>query len=134
MAAQKGRDFILKIGTAGAGTTVASMRTTSFTVNGELVDATTKDDSGIRVLLPEGGVSSVQISATGILAGEAQAPQLLGYALDRSLNAFAVVFDDGDSIEADFQLSQFQAAGEYNKEQTYSLTLESSGAVTVTSA
>lgn len=134
MAAQKGRDFLLKIGTVAAGTTVASMRTTGFTANGEIVDVTDKDSSGYRTLLAEGGVSSVQLTATGILSGSTQSTQLLGYVLDRSLNAYAVVFDDGDSIEGDFQVTQMQAAGEYNKEQTYSITLESSGSLTVTSA
>lgn len=134
MAAQKGRDFVLKVGTATAGTTVAGMRTTSLTVNGEIVDVTNKDSAGARQLLAGAGVSSMSISAAGILSGSAQATTLLGYALDRSANAFGLVFDNGDTIDGNFQVTQFQAGGEYNKEQTFSVTLESSGTLTVTAA
>ncbi len=134
MAAQKGRDFLLKVGTASGGTTVAGMRTTSLTVNGETVDVTNKDSAGARTLLAGAGVSSMSLSAAGILSGSAQATTLLGYSLDRSLNAFGIIFDNGDAIDGSFQVTQYQAGGEYNKEQTFSITLESSGALTVTAA
>lgn len=132
MPAQKGRDFLLKIGTAAAGTTVAGMRTTSMTVNGETVDVTNKDSAGNRTLLAAAGTSSMQLSAAGILSGSTQATTLLGYAMDRSLNTYAIVFDNGDTVEGSFQVTQYQAGGEYNKEQTFSITLESSGSITVT--
>jgi len=38
MTIQKGRDFLLKLGTGGGAITCAAMRTTRFTVNGEAVE------------------------------------------------------------------------------------------------
>ncbi|MBI2235342.1 MAG: hypothetical protein HYU60_00020 [Magnetospirillum sp.] len=134
MAVQKGRDFLLKLGTAAAGSTIAGMKTTSFTVNGEAVDATSKDSGGNRTLLAGAGTTAVSVAATGLLTGSSQSTTLLGYALDKSLNTYALIFDNGDTVEGSFQLTKFEAAGDFNKEQTYSIALESSGAVTVTPA
>lgn len=54
MAAEKGSAFLLKVGD-GAGTpafaTVAGMRTTQMSVNGEAVNITSKDSGGWRELL-----------------------------------------------------------------------------------
>lgn len=130
MAAQKGRSFILKLGTAAAGTKIAAMRETSFTINGEAVESTNKDSSGWRELVDGAGTTSMTISASGVLTGVAQAQTLRGYAADKSLNAYGIVWDDGDTLDASFQLTVFEAAGSHNGEQTYSITLESSGSVT----
>ena len=40
----------------------------------------------------------------------------------------------GDSLTGAFQLVNFEAAGAYNNEQTYTLTLESGGSLTLGTA
>jgi TP901-1 family phage major tail protein len=132
MPAQKGRDFLLKIGTGGGATTVAAMRTTRFAVNGETVDATNKDSAGWRELLAAGGKVSVNVSAAGILSGSTQATDFVNRVIARSLDAYTVVFDNGDTLAGSFQCTAFEAGGEHSGEQTYTLSLESSGALTVT--
>jgi len=132
MAAMLGRSFTLKVGVGG--TAVAAMRSTSFTVNGETVDVTTKDSAGMRELLATGGVSSMSISASGILSANAQATDFVAAAVARTLATYEITFDNGDKISGSFQVTSFQASGEYNGEQTYSISLESSGTLTVTPA
>lgn len=133
MAGQAGKNFLLKVGTATSGTTVAAMRTTRMSVNGEMLDATNKDSTDLmRELVAGGGVKSVTIEAEGVLTANAQASTLLGYVLDGSLNAYGLVYDGGDKLDGSFQMTRFEAAGEYNGVQTYALTLESSGDVTPT--
>jgi len=69
MSAQKGSAFLLKIGDAAtppAYTTVAGLRTTQLSINGELVVVTSKDSGGWRELLSGAGVRSVSVSAAGI--------------------------------------------------------------------
>lgn len=134
MPLSKGRTLLLKTGSGGSAITVAAMRTTRFTVNGEVVDATHKDSAGMRTLLDGAGVAKLTISAAGLLSGQAQSTDFITRTLNRSLDAYRLEFDNADVIEGSFQLTQFEVAGDYNGEQTYSLTLESSGALSVSAA
>lgn len=132
MAAAAGKSFLLKVGTAASGTTVAAMRTTRVSINGEMLDATNKDSTDLmRELVAGGGVKSVTVEAEGVLTANAQSATLQGYALDGSLNAYGLVFDGGDKLDGSFQVTRFEMAGEYNGVQTYAMTLESSGDVTL---
>lgn len=133
MAAVSGRSFLLKTGT-GTVVTVAALRTTSFTVDGSTVDITNKDSAGMQELLSAGGVAKIGISAGGVLTGAAQSTDLIAKALARTLDPYTIVFDNGDKIEGSFQLTSFGASGDYNGEQTYTLSLESSGTMTLTPA
>ena len=74
MAIEKGSAFLLKIGDGAANpqfTTVAGMRTTQMSVNGEAVVVTSKDSGGWRQLLGGAGVRSVSVSAAGVFTGSA---------------------------------------------------------------
>lgn len=132
MAAQKGRAFLLKDGTAAAGTVIAAMRVTRFAINNQMVDVTTKDSNGLRTLLAGAAAASMQISAQGILDANAQSTTLINRCLAGSIDAYGIVFDNGDKIDANCQLTSFEAEGSEGDAQTYSLTLESSGTITVT--
>ena len=58
MAIENGSDFLLKVGDGEAPPTyrtVAGLRTTQLSVNGEAVNVTTKDSGGWRELLAVGG-------------------------------------------------------------------------------
>lgn len=134
MAAQKGLSFLLKQGTAAAGTTLAGMRSTSFTVNTEIVDVTTKDDAGVRNLLAGAGVRSFTISASGLFTDAAVEETVRGYAFAGTANAFGLVFENGDTIDASFIISSYERSGEYNGAEEYSLTLEADGTITYTAA
>jgi TP901-1 family phage major tail protein len=134
MAAQKGRAFLLKDGSAAAGTLIAAMRVTRFAINNQTVDVTTKDSNGFRALLAGAAAASMQISAQGILDANAQATTLINRCLTGSIDAYGIVFDNADKIDASCQLTSFEAEGSEGDAQTYSLTLESSGTITVTAA
>jgi len=74
MAAEKGSAFLLKIGDGAsplAFQTVAGMRTTQMSVNGEAVNVTSKESGGWRELLSGAGVRSVSVAASGIYTGSA---------------------------------------------------------------
>lgn len=135
MAAEKGRLFIIKRGdgtTVETFTTIAALRSTSFSINGEMVDITNKDSSGARLLLAEAGVSSVAVSGSGVFTDTANELLLSVSALDRTLDNYEILFESGDKYGAAFQVTTLEYAGEFNGERTYSLTLESSGPVTFT--
>jgi TP901-1 family phage major tail protein len=128
--ARTGRTLLLRDGTGTAAVTIAAMRTTSFTLSGETIDVTDKDSPGqFRELLGAAGTASVSISANGLLSGSTQSTNLASRVLNRSLNEYRVEFDNGDTLEGPFQIVSFEAAGEYNGLQTYSLRLESGGSI-----
>jgi TP901-1 family phage major tail protein len=132
MPISKGKNLLLKMGTGGAAVVVAAMRSTRFSVNGETVDITNKDSNGMRTLLDGAGVAKLSISASGLLSGNSQSTDMVSRTLARSLDSYRLEFDNGDVIEGAFQITSFEAVGDYNGEQTYSITLDSSGALTLT--
>ena len=72
MTAEKGSAFLLKIGdgaTPPVYATVAGLRTTQMSVNGEIVNITSKDSGGWRELLSGAGTRSVSVSGNGIFTG-----------------------------------------------------------------
>ncbi len=134
MAAQKGRTFLLKLGTAGAGGTVAGVRTTGATINNEAVDITNKDSAGWRTLLEGAGTQSVDISVDGIASDGSTYETLKGYAQAGSINGMQLVGDDTDAISGSFLITSFAETGAHNGELTFSASLVSSGTVTFTQA
>lgn len=134
MSAQKGRNFVLKEGTAAGGTTLAGMRVTGLTINNEQVDITNKDSAGWREFLEGAGTQSMDISVEGVFKDAAVEHTVRGYAIANSINDFALVFGDGDYIEGNFAISNYQRSGAHNGEETYSMSLQSTGQPVYTSA
>lgn len=134
MPAFTGRLLLLKEGSGTAATTIAAMRETGFTINGETVDVTSKDSTGqFRELLSAGGVVSLSVKASGLLFGDTSTHNnLVSRCIARTLNSYRIEYDNNDTLEGSFQVTNFEASGTYNGEQTYSVSLESSGSVTST--
>lgn len=135
MTAQKGRLYLLKLGTTGAGGAVAGVRTTSVKINNEEVDITNKDSGGWRELLEGAGNQSVDIDVEGIVSDAANYETLQGYAQAASINGFQLIntaAGDTDAISGLFLISGWTQGQPHNKESTFSCTLKSSGAITFT--
>ncbi|BEU99032.1 phage major tail protein, TP901-1 family [Novosphingobium olei] len=132
MAAQKGSAFLLKI-SDGAPTptynTVAGLRTTQMSINGEAVVITSKDSGGWRELLSGAGTRSVSVSAAGIFLGSAAETQIRGNALAGTIADYELSFDGGEKMRGRFLVQRLDYSGDFNGERNYTMTLESSGAV-----
>lgn len=132
MAAQKGSAFLLKI-SDGAATptynTVAGLRTTQMSINGEAVVITSKDSGGWRELLSGAGTRSVSVSAAGIFLGSAAETQIRGNALAGTIADYELSFDGGEKMRGKFLVQRLDYSGDFNGERNYTMTLESSGAV-----
>ena len=132
MAVEKGSAFLLKIGD-GAATptfaTVAGMRTTQLSVNGEAVVVTHKDSGGWRTLLSGAGVRHVSVSAAGVFTGSAAEARVKANALSGVLDDYRLTFEGGETMTGRFLVTRLDYAGDYNGERSYTLALESSGAV-----
>jgi len=135
MAAQKGAALLLKINTTGSTfVTVGGLRSTSITLNDEAVDVTNKDSSGNRTLLADGGIHSVSVSGSGVFTDAASETTLKDAMNASTFKTFQVIVPDFGTYEGSFMVASLEYAGEHNGEVTYSVTLESSGAITFTSA
>jgi TP901-1 family phage major tail protein len=132
MSAEKGSAFLLKVGNGGEPpvfSTVAGMRTTQMSVNGEAVNVTTKDSGGWRELLSGAGVRSVSVSASGIFTGSATELRVKGNALSGAIDDYELSFESGERMRGRFLVTRLDYSGDYNGERNYALSLESSGPV-----
>ena len=132
MTAQKGAAFLLKIGDGGqppAYATVAGLRTTQMSINGDAVVITSKDSGGWRDLLSGAGTRSVSVSAAGIFLGSEAETAIRGHALGGTVGDYELSFEDGEKLRGRFLVQRLDYAGDFNGERNYTLQLESSGPV-----
>ncbi len=132
MTAQKGSAFLLKIGDGAATpaySTVAGLRTTQMSINGDPVIVTHKESEGWRELLSGAGTRSVSVSAAGIFLGSAAEASIRAHALAGTIEDYELSFEDGEKLQGRFLIQRLDYAGDFNGERNYTLQLESSGAV-----
>ncbi|BCA59599.1 phage major tail protein, TP901-1 family [Sphingomonas sp. HMP6] len=132
MSAERGSAFLLKVGNGAVPVvyqTVAGLRTTQLSINGELVAITSKDSGGWRELLSGAGVRSVSVSGAGIFTGSAAEVRVKGNALSGAIDEYRLSFESGETLSGRFLVTKLDYAGDYNGERSYTLSLESSGPV-----
>ncbi len=132
MTAQKGSAFLLKIGDRAQPPTyqtVAGLRTTQMSINGDAVGVTHKESGGWRDLLSGAGVRSVSVSAAGIFLASAAETSIRAHALAGTIEEYELSFEDGERLRGRFLVQRLDYAGDFNGERNYTLQLESSGAV-----
>lgn len=128
MTAQAGIHFLLKLGSkAGQPKTLAGLRATQMRLDNELIDTTHKDSQGARTLLAEAGTQKLTISASGLFTNQKVEEETRIIAFQKRIETYCLYFPNGDILEAGFYISYYERSGDYNGEETYSLTLESSG-------
>ncbi len=132
MTAQKGSAFLLKIGDGEAPPayeTVAGLRTTQMSINGDTVVVTHKQSGGWRELLSGAGTRSVSVSAAGIFLGSDAETAIRAHALAGTIEDYELSFEDGEKLQGQFLIQRLDYAGDFNGERNYTLQLESSGPV-----
>lgn len=135
MAAQRGRDLLLKIddGT-GAFVTVAGMRTQRLALNADTVDITSAESAGRwRELLAGAGVRRASISGSGVFKDQASDEWVRRTFFDGTILNWQVIVPSFGVIQGAFQVSALDYRGDQSSEVTFELALESAGALTFTS-
>jgi TP901-1 family phage major tail protein len=135
MAVEKGSAFLLKIGDGGnpiVYATLAGLRATQVSINADPVVVTHKGSGAWRELLSAAGIRSLSVSGSGVFTGSVAEVRLKTKALAAELDDYQLVFESGEQIKAKFLVTRLDYAGDFNGERTYAVSLESSGAVTVT--
>ncbi|WP_306753696.1 phage major tail protein, TP901-1 family [Paracoccus actinidiae] len=133
MAAQNGRDLLIKMDMTGNGAfeTIAGLRASRLSFNAETIDVTSlESQGGWRELLGGAGVRSASISGSGVFRDantDGRARQIF---FDAEVPRFQVVIPDFGTVEGPFQITALEYAGSYNGEATYEVTMASAGALT----
>jgi len=132
MAAERGSAFLLKISDGAAPpafATVAGLKTTQLSINGDAVAITNKGSGGWRELLSGAGVRSVSVAASGIFTGSSAETNVRSLALSGGLQDYELSFESGERMRGKFIVTRLEYAGDFNGERNYTLALESSGQV-----
>ena len=135
MAAQKGKDLLLKVDSTGAGvfTTVAGLRTRSIAFNAETVDVTHAESTGQwRELLAGAGAKHARVSGAGIFKDAASDALVRDYVFNATIRDWQIVIPDFGTVLGAFQITALDFSGRHDGEVTFDLTLESAGALTFT--
>lgn len=135
MAAQKGKDLLLKVDSTGAGvyTTVAGLRSKSLAINAETVDITHSESAGQwRELLAGAGAKSARVSGSGVFKDAASDATVRDYTFNGTIRNWQIVVPDFGVIEGAFQITSLDFSARHDGEVAFELTLESAGALTFT--
>ena len=141
MAKQLGRALLLKIGdgeAAEAFANLAGINSKALTINNASIDVTTPDASA-----PEGalwtetlnGVKNVSVSGDGFFSDSATELRMNTVAMSADNVAnFTVTVPDFGTYAGAFRITSLEFGGESEGGVTYSISLESTAAVTFTAA
>lgn len=132
MAAQRGKDLLLKLDLTGTGTfqTIAGLRASRITFNADTVDVTNLGSEGRwRELLAGAGVRSAAISGSGVFRDDATDERARAIFFAGEIPRFQVVIPDFGVVEGLFQITSLEYAGDHDGEATYEISLASAGAM-----
>ena len=133
MAAQKGRDLLLKIDSTGGGVyiTVAGLRANTLTFNSEVVDASSQDSTGAwKELLAGAGLKSAQIKGQGIFKNAASDATIRGAFFNGTIVNWQIVIPAFGTVTGPFQIASLDFGGKHDGEVTFDLSLVSAGLLT----
>ena len=133
MAAQKGRDLLLKIDSTGGGVyiTVAGLRANTLTFNSEVVDASSQDSTGAwKELLAGAGLKSAQIKGQGIFKNAASDATIRGAFFNGTIVNWQIVIPAFGTVTGPFQIASLDFGGKHDGEVTFELSLVSAGLLT----
>jgi TP901-1 family phage major tail protein len=137
MAAQRGKDLLLKVDTDGAGSfsTVAGLRTRSLAFNAATVDITHAESADEwRELLAGAGVKTARLSGSGIFKDAASDETVRGAFFAGAICDWQVAIPDFGTVEGAFQITALEYSGGHDNELTFEIALESAGALSFTAA
>jgi TP901-1 family phage major tail protein len=135
MAAQSGKDMLLKLDAAGSGsfTTVAGLRTRSLTFNAASIDITDSESAGQwRELLAGGGIRRASVSGSGIFKDAASDEAVRGLFFGGAICNWQLILPGFGTVAGPFQIISLQFSADYAGEVTFDLALESAGELTFT--
>ena len=130
MAAQKGKDLLLKVDSTGTGTftTVAGLRSRSIAFNAEAVDVTHQESAGEwRELLAGAGVKSARLTGSGIFKDAASDETVRSYFFNGTIRDWQVIIPEFGTVAGPHQITALEFTGRHDGEVAFEISLESAG-------
>lgn len=135
MAAQNGKDLLIKLDMTGGGQfeTIAGLRASRLSFNAETVDVTSlESQGGWRELLSGAGVKSAALSGSGIFKDAATDERARQIFFDGETPGFQIVIPGFGTVEGPFQITAIDYAGSHDGEATFEMSMASAGALSFT--
>ncbi|MEM6382504.1 MAG: phage major tail protein, TP901-1 family [Pseudomonadota bacterium] len=135
MSAHAGRTLLLKVDATGSQSfqTIGGLRARTLDLSQDLVDVTHGDSTGRwRELLGDAGLRRGRISGQGLFRDVASDELVRGLFFDGVVAPWQVVIPDFGTIEGPFLVSTLDYEGRHDDAITFSMVLESAGALTFT--
>lgn len=131
MAAQRGKDILLKVASDGAGfETCAGLRTKRIAFNAETVDVTDADAAGRwRQLLSGSGVQRASLGGSGIFKDAASDALVRAAFFNGDIRDWQIVLPDFGVLSGLFQIVALEYGGNHDAEVTFEIALESAGPI-----
>jgi TP901-1 family phage major tail protein len=128
MTAQRGKDLLLKIGSANGFATVAGLRAKRLQFNCETVNITDSQSSGQwRELLSGSAIRRASIGGDGIFK-DADSDELVRSAFfSGEIPQWLIIIPDFGQLAGPFQITSLEYAGQHSGEITFRINLESAG-------
>ena len=135
MAAQEGKDLLLKIATSDGNNptyaTVGGLRARNISFNAAAIDITNASSTDAwREILSDAGVKSASISGAGVFRDDTADSNLRQIFFSGKIRKWQILIPDFGTVTGKFHLSALEYAGEHDGEMTYQIALESAGALT----
>jgi TP901-1 family phage major tail protein len=135
MAAQKGKDLLIKMHDGSSYVTVAGLRSRRIAFNAETVDITHAESAGRwRELLDGAGIKRAGLSGRGLFKDASTDALMRQTFFDGAVKNCQMVIPDFGIVQGAFQITNLEFAGEHNGEVTYELSLESAGELSFTAS
>lgn len=131
MAAQRGKDLLLKIAAAGdTFQTCAGLRSKRIAFNAETVDVTDADATGRwRQLLAGSGVQRASVSGAGIFKDAASDALIRSAFFNGDILNWQIIVPDFGTVSGLFQITALEYGGVHDGEVTFEIALESAGLI-----
>ena len=137
MAAQSGKDMLLKLDQTGSGSfvTVAGLRSRSLAFNAATIDVTDAESAGRwRELLAGGGIRRAAVAGSGIFKDQASDATIRALFFAGTIRDWQLILPDFGTVAGPFQIVALEFAADHAGEVTFELALESAGQLTFAAA
>jgi len=130
MAAQSGKDMLLKLDQTGSGSfvTVAGLRSRSLAFNAASIDVTDAESAGRwRELLSGGGIKRAAVAGSGVFKDQDSDATIRSLFFAGTIRNWQLILPDFGTVEGPFQIVALEFAADHAGEVTFELALESAG-------
>ncbi len=138
MTGQRGRDVLIKISDGGVPEsfiTLAGIRTSEIELNARAVDSTSAEsEGGWRELIAGAGIKTARVRGRGVFKDAASDAQMRAVFFAGQIMRWQLVVPGLGVLEGPLQIAELKWGGEHDGEATFTVELQSAGALSFEAA